>query len=109
MGKSTYGMGSLTLRRKKWYGYPRIRQKDPVTGQVVYDRRPIILGTKTGMTKTEAREKLAREIAKRKGWFKTNGQIMNDGSVTFGWFVRNRYLPLKEGDCRTGARSQQRP
>ncbi len=100
MGKSTYGMGSLTLRGKKWYGYPRIRQKDPVTGQMVYDRRPIILGTKSGMTKIEAREKLAREIAKRKGWFKTNGQVMNDGSVTLGWFVRNRYLPLKEGDWR---------
>jgi len=100
MGKSTYGMGSLTLRGKKWYGYPRIRQKDPVTGQMVYDRKPIILGTKSGMTKTEAREKLAREIAKRKGWFRTNGQVMNDGSVTFGWFVRNRYLPLKEGDWR---------
>ncbi len=100
MGKSTYGLGSLTLRGKKWYGYPRIRQKDPVTGEMVYDRRPIILGTKSGMTKTEAREKLAREIAKRKGWFKTNGQIMNDGSVTLGWFVRNRYLPLKEGDWR---------
>lgn len=50
------------------------------------------------MTKTEAREKLVREIAKRKGWFRTNGQIMNDGSVTFGWFVRNRYFPLKDGD-----------
>ena len=21
-----------------------------------------------------------------------------DGSVTFGWFVRNRYYPLKEGN-----------
>ena len=100
MGKSTYGMGSLTLRGKKWYGYPRIRQKDPVTGQMIYDRRPIILGIKSGMTKTKAREKLAREIAKRKGWFRTNGQVMNDGSVTLGWFVRNRYLPLKEGDRR---------
>jgi integrase len=100
MGKSTYGLGSLTQRGKKWYGYPRIRQKDPVTGEIVYDRRPIILGTKSSMTKTEAREKLAREIAKRKGCFKTKGQVMNDGSVTFGWFVRNRYFPLKEGDWR---------
>ena len=24
------------------------------------------------------------------------GRVMNDGSVTFGWFVRNRFFPLKE-------------
>jgi hypothetical protein len=51
-------MGSVTPRGKKWYGYPRIRLKDPVTGEMVYDRRPIILGSKSTMTKTEAREKL---------------------------------------------------
>jgi hypothetical protein len=49
------------------------------------------------MTKRQAREALAREVAKRKGWFKTNGHLMHDSSVTFGWFVRNRYFPLKEG------------
>ena len=52
------------------------------------------------MTKKEAREALAREIAKRRGWFRSNGQVMNDGSVTFSWFVRNRYFPLKEGDWK---------
>jgi integrase len=26
--------------------------------------------------------------------------VMNDGSVTFAWFVRNRYFPLKECDWR---------
>jgi len=29
MGKSTYGMGSVVLRGKKWYGYPRIQRKNP--------------------------------------------------------------------------------
>ena len=50
------------------------------------------------MTKKEAREKLYREIIRRKGGAKTSGLVLNDGSVTFGWFVRNRYLPMKEGD-----------
>ena len=40
------------------------------------------------------------KIAKRRGWFKSNSQVMNDGTVTFGWFVRNRYFPLKEGDWK---------
>jgi integrase len=91
-------MGSIVLRGKKWYGYPRIKRKNPITGTTVYDRRPIILGLKSSMTKKEAREKLYREIIRRKGGAKTSGLVLNDGSVTFGWFVRNRYLPMKEGD-----------
>jgi integrase len=86
------------LRGKKFYGYPRIALRDPITGKKISSRKPIILGLKSKMTKTQAREMLAREIAKRKGWFKTNGQVMNDGSISFGWFVRNRWYPLKEGD-----------
>src|SRR4051794_31315179 len=97
MGKSTYGMGSVVLRGKKWYGYPRIQRKNAITGTIVYDRRPIILGLKTRMSKREAREKLYREIIQRKGGGQAKGQIMYDGSVTLGWFVRNRYFPLKEG------------
>ena len=81
-------------------GYPRIQLKNPVTGEMVYDRKPIILGPKSKMTKTEAREELARKIAERRRWFKTNGRVLSDGSVTLGWFVRNRYFPLKEGDWR---------
>ena len=89
------------MRGKKFYGYPRIALRDPITGKKISSRRPIILGLKSKMTKTQAREMLAREIAKRKGWFKTNGQVMNDGSISFGWFVRNRWYPLKEGDWST--------
>jgi Trm5-related predicted tRNA methylase len=67
MGKSTYGMGSVILRGKKWYGYPRIQRRNPITGAKVYDRRPIILGLKASMSKREARERLYREITKRRG------------------------------------------
>jgi hypothetical protein len=100
MGKGTYGTGYVTPRGKKWYGYPRIPLRDPITGQMLSKRKPIILGHRFRMTKKEAREALAREIAKRRGWFRSNSQVMNDGLVTFGWFVRNRYLPLKEGDWK---------
>jgi hypothetical protein len=51
------------------------------------------------MTKSQAREKLAREITRLTGQITEDGSIKN-GTVTFGWFVRNRYLPLKEADWR---------
>jgi hypothetical protein len=101
MGKATYGTGYVTLRGKKWYGYPPIPLRDPITGKMLSKRKPIILGLRSTMTKKTAREALAREVAKRKGWFRSNGQVMNDGSVTFAWFVRNRYFPLKECDWKT--------
>jgi hypothetical protein len=52
------------------------------------------------MTKKQAREALAREGAKRKGWFTANASVLNDSRVTFDWFVRNRYIPLKKGDWK---------
>jgi integrase len=53
------------------------------------------------MKRSEAREALEREITKQAGQANANGsRVMNDGSVTFGWFVRNRFLPLKEADWK---------
>jgi integrase len=51
------------------------------------------------MTKSEARSGLEREVTKQTGSI-SNGRVMNDDSVTFGWFVRNRFLPLKEADWK---------
>lgn len=41
----------------------------------------------------------AREIARLSGHPSGDRSTIN-GAVTFGWFVRNRYLPLKEADWR---------
>jgi integrase len=100
MAKSTYGNGYLRPRGKKWYGYIRIIVKDPETGDRVPDRIPVILGERASMTRKQAREALARESAKRKGWFTANAPVLNDSRVTFDWFVRNRYIPLKKGDWK---------
>src|SRR5260370_12807385 len=49
------------------------------------------------MKAAEGREVLEREITKQTGQSGPNaGRVMNDSSVTFGWFVRNRFFPLKE-------------
>jgi integrase len=60
----------------------------------------MILGFKSEMSKSQAREKLESEIAKL-GKQPLNGdKSMVNGAVTFGWFVLHRYLPLKEADWR---------
>jgi integrase len=51
------------------------------------------------MTKAKARDALKAEIAKQTGQL-ADGRILKDGSVTFEWFVRNRYFPLRQGDWR---------
>ncbi len=51
------------------------------------------------MSKSQARERLEAELAKL-GGRSTGDQIVPNGAATFEWFVKNRYLPLKEGDWR---------
>jgi integrase len=96
MGKS-YQKGFVTLRGKKWYGYFRKRVLDPTTQQEKTLRIPVILGLKSEMSRRAAEEALGREITKQNHQA-GNGGVMNDSSVGFGWFVRNRYFPLKESD-----------
>ena len=72
---------------------------DPATGQPKPAVAQVILGLKTEMSKSQAREKLECEIS-RLGKQPTGDKSMINGAVTFGWFVNHRYLPLKEADWR---------
>ena len=47
------------------------------------------------MSKREAQDKLQQEMTKVTGQ-DHSGRTANDSAVNFGWFVRNRYYPLKE-------------
>jgi integrase len=98
MGKS-YQKGWVSVRGKKWYGYFRRTVLDPETNETKTASTPVALGLKSEMTKNQAREKLESEIVKLTGQTIEDGTVKN-GTVTFGWFVRNRYLPLKEADWR---------
>jgi integrase len=98
MGKS-HQAGWITLRGKRWYGYYRKQIKDPETETVRAVKVPVRLGLKTQMTKLAAREALRVEIAKQTGKI-ADGRVLKDGTVTFEWFVRNRYFPLRKGDWR---------
>jgi integrase len=98
MGKS-HQKGWVSVRGKKWYGYFRRTVIDAETSQPKTVSTPVALGLKSEMTKYEAREKLEFEIKRLTGQISQEGVVRN-GSVTFGWFVRNRYLPLKEADWK---------
>lgn len=96
MGNS-HQRGWVIARGRKWYGYYRKTVLDPITNMKKVRVVPVILGLKSDMTKFQAREALEKEITKRTGR-NLGGRVMQDGSVSFGWFVRNRYFPLKDGD-----------
>ncbi len=93
---STHQRGYVVPRGKQWYGYYRKEVNDPTTNELKTVRVPIILGLRSHMTKTEAREAMQREITKQLGQPGSPTRVMNDGSVTLGWFVNNRFIPLKE-------------
>ena len=82
-----------------WYGFYRKEVIDPTTEDVRSVRVCVRLGLKSQMTKAKARDALKAEITKQTGQL-ADGRILKDGSVTFEWFVRNRYFPLRQGDWR---------
>ena len=98
MGKS-HQRGWVSIRGKKWYGYFRRIVIDPSTNQPKTVSTPVALGLKSEMTKYEAREELELAIKRLTGQIAEDGVVRN-GSVTFDWFVQNRYLPLKEADWK---------
>lgn len=93
---TTHQRGFVTPRGKQWYGYFRKVVNDPVANEEKVNRVTVILGQRSQMSKGEAREALQREITKQMGQAGSANRILNDGSVTFAWFVRNRFIPLKE-------------
>jgi integrase len=96
MGRS-HQKGWVVVRGRKWYGYFRRKTSDPVTEKTSFETVPVVLGSKSEMTKFEAREALEREIVRLTGQLPLN-KTASVKSVTFGWFVRHRYFLLKEAD-----------
>jgi len=63
MGKS-HQRGWVSLRGKKWYGYFRRVVYDPINEKEKTKKITIILGSKSDMSKREARDMLRREMTK---------------------------------------------
>jgi integrase len=99
MAKKSYQKGWIRPKGKKWYGYYEVKRLNPETGQKEWrTAAPIALGLRSQMTKFQARDALAAEIAKR---IESGPAPYNNMKViTFGWFLRNRWLPLKEANWK---------
>jgi integrase len=95
----SYQKGWIRPRGKKWHGCFRRTELDPETNESKLVTHSFVLGSKAQMSKSQAREKLEDEITKL-GGRSTGDQAVVNGAATFEWFVKNRYLPLKEGDWR---------
>jgi len=98
MGAS-HQAGWVVPRGRYWYGYFRRRVLDPKTENERVDTICIRLDLKSHMTKAEARDALRAEINKQTG-ANPDSKPRRDSSVSFAWFVRSRYFPLREGDWR---------
>ena len=99
MANRSYQKGWIRPKGKKWYGYYEVKQFNPETGQEEWrTAAPIALGLRSQLTKYQARDALVVEIAKRTG--NTPYPRLEQKQVTFGWFVRNRWLPLREANWK---------
>lgn len=95
----SYQKGWVRPRGKKWHDCFRRMELDSATNEPKLITASIVLGLRTEMSKSQARERLEDELAKL-GGRSSGDHVVPNGSVTFEWFVNNRYLPLKEGDWR---------
>ena len=95
---NVYEKGTL---KKKWYGKFRVYMRDQ-DGKEVERTRRVVLGLKSEPRKHEAPEKLQRIIREENGLEKGDRVAFPqcDDSVTFGWFVAERYLPMRRGQWR---------
>ena len=92
-------------RVKKWYGKFRVYTRDKEGKEVVRTQR-VVLGLKSQLRKHEAENKLQNIIQKENG---EGGPVpfpKSDDSVTFGWFVADRYLPMCRGRWRQATKDK---
>src|SRR3981081_3897019 len=93
-------------RIKKWYGQCRLYMRDR-EGKEVENTRKVVLGLKSELRKYEAEEKLQAIIRKKNGRIGQAAPVLrSDDSVTFDWFVREKYLPIRRGRWRPATREK---
>src|SRR5262249_18475785 len=89
-------------RIKKWYGQFRLSRIDR-DGKEVERTRKVVLGLKSELRKYEAEEKLEQIVRRENGRNGNDGSavtVQADDAVTFGWFVKQKYLPIRRGRWR---------
>jgi len=97
-----YQKGTVYLqgaREKKWYGKFRVYLKGR-NGEEVERTRKVVLGKKSDLRKWEAEEKLQTIVQEENGKGISCFVAKADDSVTFGWFVTEKYIPMRRGRWR---------
>src|SRR5229473_3112918 len=94
-------------RIKKWYGQFRLYMRDR-EGKEVERTRKVVLGLKSELRKYEAEERL-QEIMRRKNGRENGAPAPNlrpDDSVTFNWFVAEKYFTMRRGQWLFGIKQK---
>jgi integrase len=94
-----YQKGTVYLsgkRVKMWYGQYLVYQKDR-DGREVRKQRNIKLCPKANTTKWKAEEMLRDIILKDTKGVGPTPTLPPDDTVTFRWFVKERYIPMRRG------------
>ena len=97
-----YQKGTVYLqgaRERKWYGKFRVYLKGR-NGEEVERTRKVVLGKKSELRKWEAEEKLKTIVQEENGKGVRGFVARADDSVTFGWFVSEKYVPMRRGRWR---------
>jgi integrase len=103
-----YQKGTVYLqgaRERKWYGKFRVYLKGR-NGEEVERTRKVVLGKKSDLRKWEAEEKLKTIIQEENGKGARGFVARADDSVTFGWFVSERYIPMRGGRWRPATKQK---
>ncbi len=87
-------------RQKKWYGKFRVYARDK-EGKEVQKQRKVVLGPRSQMTKWEAERRLEDILRKEN---QASQKTVEDASATLGWFLEERYFPMKRGTWRVATR-----
>lgn len=91
---------------KKWYGQFRVYRIDR-EGKEVERTRKVVLGLKSELRKYQAEEKLEEIVRRENSKAGPTGPVLQaDDSVTFGWFVKEKYLPIRRGRWRPATKEK---
>src|SRR5512146_2874067 len=99
MKRQRHQDGTLELRgirRRTWYGHFYVSKLEP-NGSRHRKHVKVRLGLKSELTKGDAQDKLRSIIRKRCGLVPS----LAGSELTLERFVRDRYIPLREGGWRS--------
>jgi integrase len=84
------------LRVKMWYGKYLVYRMNQ-DGKEVRSQRNVAICPKANTPKWKAQQKLQEIIVRESGGNGAAPTLLPDDSVTFAWFVNQRYIPMREG------------